>query len=240
MLHGEHALGGFHGVAAGVEGDALAHQGSHHGGIAIPGGVVVQLQHHGFAIAAAANLIETDPTRLLQGFALEDAMADPVRCQFGDEGCRLHRQLQRAQLLRGRIGHLAHPAPAQPARLQLLPVLFGRGRPLQLHLGLGGLQPLGEGPLLLALPVTAQGDLLDPLTTETAGRLLDVQQGGRRHQVDHHAIGTVGEQRPLAPLGGGKFTAQPDIHAVTSCNQRAIMDAQAWPAGIWRTSRRHS
>ncbi len=89
-------------------------------------------------------------------------MTDPVRRQLGDEGGGFNRQLQRPQLFRRSIGHLPHPAPAQPARLQLLPILLGRSGPLQLDLHLGGLQPLGKGPLLLALPVTGQHHLLDP------------------------------------------------------------------------------
>ncbi len=228
VLHGQHALGGLHGVAAGVEGDPLAHQCGRHRRLGILAGIEIQLQHHGLAIAATADLVETDPTRLLQRLSLEDAMADAIRCQLGEEGCRLHRQLQRSQLLRRGIGHLPHPAPAEPASLQLLPVLLGRGGPLQGHFRLGRLQPLGEGPLLLPFPVTGQDHLLDPLAAQAPRRLLDVQQGGGGHQMDHHAIGAMGEQCPLSPLGRCKLSAQPNVHALTSCNQRAMV-LRPWP-----------
>ena len=228
VFHGQHALGGLHGVAAGIEGDPLAHQGGSYRRLGILARIEIQLQHHGLAVTATTHLIETDPTRLLQRLSLEDAMADPVRCQLGEEGGGFDRQLQRPQLLRGGVGHLPHPAPAEPASLQLLPVLLGRSGPLQPHFRLGRLQPLGKGPLLLALPVASQDNLLDPLATQAPRRLLDIQQGSGAHQMDHHAVGTVGEQCPLPPLGRCKLSAQPDVHAHTSCNQRAIV-RRPWP-----------
>ena len=89
--------------------DPLAHQRRDHGGVGIPGRVVVELQQHRLALAATAHRPDPDMTRFTQGFASGDAGGHLVTAEAANEQQSGLRQAHGVDGFRAAVGHLAHP-----------------------------------------------------------------------------------------------------------------------------------
>ena len=209
-LHRQHVVRGLHGVATGVEGDALAHQSRHHGGVAIPGRVVVQLQQHGLALAAAAHRPDPDMAGLAQSFACGDAGGDLIATQAADQQQGGLRQAHGVDLFRATVGHLAHPAGRLDQRLQLEGIRCALLAEVQFTLPLGGIEALGESVTALQIPtLTDQAHPLDAARFESTSRTLNcaqdilLQDGGT--QVDQGLLTAETEQGAFTPVGGSSL-----------------------------------
>ena len=153
-------------------------------------------------------------------------MTDPVRRQLGDEGGSFNRQLQRPQLFRRGIGHLRTQRPhsqraSSSSRSSSDEVAHCSSTSTLGFAALGQRPTAARAPSDRPAPPAGSPDCTDAVPP--AG----YPARGWRSPDGSPCRRRGGRAAPLAPLGSGKFSAQPDVHALTSCSQRVTDNTQA-------------
>ena len=161
-------------VAAGIKGDAFAHQAGVYRRLFIAGRVIVQRQQDRRTLGAAAHGMQTKIALLAQIFAFGDAIANLLTRHAAQQVDSALRQLLRTQLFRRRIDGVAHPVDDRQAVIQLAALRVVKGWPFDLTLTFRPFIAGPKGPGAIGVPAfAAQGDVLDAHAVNFARRALD-------------------------------------------------------------------